>query len=331
MLVKSKFKPAWWMRNRHLQTILPRVYPIESTFKPAYQEFQLSDGDFVEITWSHQVNKIKANQPIVLLFHGLEGSFDSFYTKRMMNAIYQQGWVAVLMHFRGCGQKTNRKTQTYHSGQTADVSEFVQFLQQQHPNNPLFSIGFSLGGNVLAKFLGEQDKIKLDGAIVISAPLNLSECSKTVNQGFAKIYQKYLLDKLKRSTHKKIDHLDGSDPLLLDKQRLDQIKNMNEFDQLVTAPLNGFDDAEDYYQRCSGKQFLASITTPTLIIHAKDDPFMNESVIPNESELSSSVQFELSKTGGHVGFLAGANPLKPEFWLETRSVQYIQQRLADAS
>lgn len=329
MLIESEFKPAWWMTNRHLQTILPRAYPITSHFKPAFQEFDLSDGDFVEVTWSHQVNKIKPNQPIILLFHGLEGSFDSFYTKRMMNTLYQQGWVAVLMHFRGCGTKTNRKAQTYHSGQTADVSEFIKYLKQRHPTNPLFSIGFSLGGNVLAKYLGERKNTQLDGAIVISAPLNLSECSKTIGQGFAKVYQKYLLDKLKRSTHAKIDALNGADPLLLDKEQLDNIANMGEFDQLVTAHLNGFASAEDYYEQSSGKQFLSNITVPTLIIHAQDDPFMNETVIPSENEMSASVQFELSKKGGHVGFLTGNNPLKPEFWLETRSVKFINQLLTE--
>jgi predicted alpha/beta-fold hydrolase len=329
MLVKSEFKPAWWMTNRHLQTILPRTYPITSHFKPAFQEFELSDGDFVEVTWSHQINKIKANQPIVLLFHGLEGSFDSFYTKRMMNTIYQQGWVAVLMHFRGCGTKTNRKTQTYHSGQTEDVREFIQFLKQNHPSNPLFSIGFSLGGNVLAKYVGENLESHLDGAISISAPLNLSECSKTINQGFSKVYQKYLLEKLKKSTAQKIEALNGSDPLLLTQRELEGISNINEFDQLVTAPLNGFSSAEDYYQKSSGKQFLSTVTTPTLIIHAEDDPFMNQSVIPNNDEMSDSVQFELSKKGGHVGFLTGKNPFKPEFWLETRSVKFINQLLTE--
>ena len=329
MLVKSEFKPAWWMTNRHLQTILPRLYPITSDFKPAVQEFELSDGDFVEVTWSHQVNKIKPDQPIVLLFHGLEGSFDSFYTKRMMNTIYQQGWVAVLMHFRGCGSKTNRKAQTYHSGQTEDVSEFIDFLKHKHSTNPLFSIGFSLGGNVLTKYVGEKDTSHLDGAIAISSPLNLSECSKTINQGFAKVYQKYLLDKLKKSTQKKIDALNGQNPLLLNKQQLDSISNIGEFDQLVTAPLNDFSSAEDYYNKSSGKQFLSNITTPTLIIHAEDDPFMNQTVIPNNDEMSDSVQFELSKKGGHVGFLAGNNPLKPEFWLETRSIAFIKSLLTE--
>lgn len=328
MIVSSEFKPAWWMRNRHLQTILPRFYPARYFFSPVDSEFELSDGDFVEITWSVDPSTMSPNQPVVLVLHGLEGSFDSFYAKRMMNKIHQQGWVAVLMHFRGCGKKPNRKAQSYHSGQTSDVTEFVEHLKQNFPNHPLFAVGFSLGGNVLAKYLGEQPESGIDGAVVISAPLDLSICAKAIGSGFSKVYQKYLVDRLKNSTHEKIDFLQGAEPIPLDKQVLDTIKTLPEFDQLLTAPINGFDSAEDYYQRCSGNQFLKSITTPTLIIHAKDDPFMTEAVIPDNEMMSSTVQFELSERGGHVGFLSGWNPLNPEFWLETRASQYIQQRLA---
>mgnify|MGYP005989349125 CR=1 FL=1 len=327
MLIKSEFKPAWWMRNRHLQTILPRLYPTPCEFTPVNHDFELHDGDFVEITWSNQPEHINDQQPIVLVLHGLEGSFDSFYAKRMMNSLYLQGWTSVLMHFRGCGKKPNRKAQTYHSGQTADVAEFIQYLKQKHPNNPLYAVGFSLGGNVLAKYVGERTESLLSGAVVISAPLQLDECAKSIGTGFSKIYQKYLVDKLKVSTHEKIDCLQGAEPIPLSKQRLDKINTLIEFDDLLTAPVNGFDDAQDYYHKSSGKQFLKSITTPTLIIHAKDDPFMNETVIPKNTEMSDSVQFELSQRGGHVGFLSGSNPLNPEFWLETRSVTFIQSLL----
>lgn len=328
MIVSSEFNPAWWMRNRHLQTILPRFYPAKCDFSPVEHEFELSDGDFVEITWTEDPNKISTKRPIVLVLHGLEGSFDSFYAKRMMNKMHQQGWVGVLMHFRGCGKKPNRKAQTYHSGQTADVTEFVQHLKQQYPDHPLFAVGFSLGGNVLAKYLGEKQQSGLEGAVVISAPLDLSICAKAIGSGFSKVYQKYLVDRLKNSTHDKIDFLQGAEPIPLSKQVLDAIKTLPEFDQLLTAPVNGFDSAEDYYQRCSGNQFLKSIQTPTLIIHSKDDPFMTKAVIPSQDMMSTAVQFELSERGGHVGFLSGWNPFNPEFWLETRSSQFIQMRLS---
>lgn len=324
MLVDSKFKPAWWLKNRHAQTILPRFYPKPCDFRPRFQDFELSDGDFVELTWTGDPESVPNGQPIVLVLHGLEGSFDSFYAKRMMNAMHLNGWFSVLMHFRGCGQKPNRKVQSYHSGQTADVTEFINFLSKKYPDSPIYAVGFSLGGNVLAKYLGEHQQSPLSGGVVISAPLQLDECAESIGKGFSKIYQKYLVDKLVKSTHEKIDFLNGAEPVPINKNELDQITDLIEFDNCITAPVNGFDDANDYYLRSSSKQFLKDIQTPTLIIHAKDDPFMNENVIPNEDELSQHVRFELSERGGHVGFLSGNNPLRPEFWAETRSVEFIK-------
>lgn len=323
MIINSTFKPSWWLKNRHAQTILPRIYPKPCDFKPRFQDFELADGDFVELTWTGDPKTVPDGQPIVLVLHGLEGSFDSFYAKRMMNAMYLNGWFSVLMHFRGCGQKPNRKVQSYHSGQTADVAEFVSHLAATYPSSPIYAIGFSLGGNVLGKYLGEHVDNPVSGGVIISAPLQLDECSKSINQGFSKVYQKYLIDKLVKSTHDKIDFLNGAEPVPVDKQRLDQLKTIFDFDDCITAPVNGFDDAMDYYLSSSSKQFLKHIKTPTLIIHAKDDPFMNEKVIPELEELSEQVQFELSEQGGHVGFLSGHNPFKPEFWTETRSVEFI--------
>jgi predicted alpha/beta-fold hydrolase len=324
MIVDSKFKPAWWMRNRHAQTIIPRLYPKPCDFQPLFQDFELSDGDFVELTWTQKPDSIPAGQPIVLVLHGLEGSFDSFYAKRMMNAMHQQGWTAVLMHFRGCGQKPNRKIQSYHSGQTADVREFAEFLSLQFPQSSLYGVGFSLGGNVLAKYLGECVNNPFSAGVVISAPLQLDECATSIGTGFSKVYQKYLIDKLVASTHEKIDCLKGAEPAPISKEKLDSLVTLIEFDEHITAPINGFEGAQDYYLQSSAKQYLKYIKTPTLIIHAKDDPFMNEKVIPSLDELSSDVILELSESGGHVGFLSGRNPLKPEFWTETRSVEYIK-------
>ena len=327
MITNSAFKPAWWMRNRHLQTILPRLYPTPCDFSPFHNILELSDGDFVELTWSQRPESIADDKPIVLVLHGLEGSFDSFYAKRMMNAMYKKGWATVLMHFRGCGKRTNRKAQTYHSGQTADVVEFIARLKADFPTHPLYAVGFSLGGNVLTKYVGENEDSGLDGAVVISAPLDLAICSKAIGEGFAKVYQKYLVDKLRVSTKEKIDHLKDEFPINVSKQQLDDVVVLGEFDELVTAPLNGFKDAQDYYQQCSGNNFLKTCNTPTLIIHAKDDPFMTSEVIPTPEMLSEQVTLEVSEKGGHVGFLSGMNPFNPEFWAETRSTDFISQCL----
>ena len=331
MLVTSEFKPAWWMRNRHLQTILPRLYPKPCDFNAVYQEFEISDGDFVELTWSVSPDLIKPEQPIVLILHGLEGSFDSFYAKRMMNAMFKQGWVSVLMHFRGCGKKPNRQAQTYHSGQTQDVTEFIAHLKQEFPQHPLFAVGFSLGGNVLSKYVGEQDHTILDGAVVISAPLDLALCANAISKGFAKVYQKYLVDKLRSSTKEKIDFLKGSFPINVSFKQLEKAKTLIDFDNMITAPLNGFKNALDYYRQSSGNQFLRYCQTNTLILHAKDDPFMTEAVIPKVKDLSRNVTLEVSAKGGHVGFISGLNPFKPEFWAETRTVNYINQRILERS
>lgn len=319
---KSAFKPAWWLRNRHLQTIIPRLYPVPCDFKVWHTQYDLSDGDFVEITWSIRPQDLAPKQPIVLVLHGLEGSFDSFYAKRMMNTMHLQGWASVLMHFRGCGSRTNRKAQTYHSGQTADVTEFIQYLKQRFPDNPIYAVGFSLGGNVLAKYVGETAESLLNGAVVISAPLDLTICAKAIGKGFAKVYQKYLVDKLVRSTCKKLDYLKQDFPLNITTEQVKAIKTLEEFDDKITAPLNGFVDGLDYYQQASANQYLQSATTPMLIIHAEDDPFMTKDVVPTPSQLSQTIRLEVSKHGGHVGFISGDNPFKPEFWTETRTTQF---------
>ena len=324
MLVTSKFKPAWWMTNRHAQTILPRLYPKPCDFRPRFQDFELSDGDFVELTWSGDPEHVPERKPIVVVLHGLEGSFDSFYAKRMMNAMHQNDWFSVLMHFRGCGAKPNRQPHSYHSGQTTDVVEFVNHLRQRFPHSPIYAIGFSLGGNVLAKYLGEFPDNPLSGGVVISAPLQLKACAETIGKGFAKVYQKYLVDKLVASTQDKIKHLNGATGLKLSAEDVAEFTNIIDFDEHITAPMNNFDGAEDYYRQASAKPYLQHIKTPTLIIHAQDDPFMNHEVIPAESELSAQVQFELSETGGHVGFISGSNPFNPVFWTELRSVDFIQ-------
>lgn len=328
-LNQSQFKPAWWLKNRHLQTIVPRFYSVPCDFTAWHNQFDLSDGDFVEVTWSQHPNKIPKHQPIVLVLHGLEGSFDSFYAKRMMNKMFNNGWTAVLMHFRGCGNQTNRKAQTYHSGQTDDVAEFVEYLSQRYPNNPIYAVGFSLGGNVLTKYVGERENALLCGAVVISAPLDLSICANAIGKGFAKVYQKYLVDKLVRSTTRKIDYLQNAFPIAISAREVQQIKTLIDFDDKITAPLNGFANGEDYYQQSSGKQFLAQCKTPTLVIHAKDDPFMTKAVVPNADQVSEYVTLAISEQGGHVGFLSGNNPLKPEFWTETKTTEFFHQLMAE--
>lgn len=326
MIVHSSFKPAWWMKNPHLQTILPRVYRKRSAIHTIDEQFELKDGDFVQLNWTEKP-KAASTQPIVVVFHGLGGSIDSFYTIGMMKAIAANGWLGVLMHFRGCGEQTNRHAQAYHSDATADATEFLTWLKEQYPNRPIAALGFSLGGNMLAKYLGEQGQNSpLDAAVVISAPLQLAPCAQRMSRSFSRVYQKYLLDKLKVGIIEKLNYLKGKFPIDISIKEIRAIKTLREFDNKITGPLHGFNDADDYYTRCSGLPFLKNISTNTLIIHAADDPFMTDQVHPQPGDLSSNVRFELSSGGGHVGFLSGKNPLKPQFWLEHRAPEYIKEQ-----
>ncbi|WP_199610348.1 hydrolase [Flocculibacter collagenilyticus] len=325
MIVKSLFKPAWWLKHCHLQTIMPRVIRKHFHLSTQPELLELPDGDFVELAWTQKVSH-QTTTPIVLVFHGLEGSVNSVYAKGMMKAIADAGWTGVLMHFRGCGSDINRLARAYHSGETDDANYFINHIRKHYPNSPLAAVGFSLGGNVLAKYLGEQgDKSPLSCAAVICAPFDLASSSHRITQGSSKIYQKYLLDMLKTSTINKLQKMQQGFPLSYSPYDVKRFKTLREFDNAITAPIHGFIDAEDYYQRASGMPFLKSIRVPSLIIHAKDDPFMSDAVIPKTHQLSSAIRYELSEHGGHVGFIAGHNPRKPIFWLEHRIPQFFAE------
>lgn len=217
------------------------------------------------------------------------------------------------MHFRGCHGVANKLPRAYHSGDTADFALFLQLCRSRYPQRPLLAVGFSLGGNVLVKYCGETGADNLlSGAVAVCAPLALAPSSDRINQGFSKIYQRYLLGRLKRTMLRKLAvHADF--PLALTPRDIHKIRSIRQFDDLLTAPLHGFRDAEHYYRSCSGLNFLPQVQNPLLLIHALDDPFLSPAVIP--TQLPPSVQLKLYPRGGHVGFLAGT-PWRPQFWLD---------------
>ncbi|TLU64693.1 hydrolase [Thalassotalea litorea] len=315
----SNFKPAWWLKNRHLQTMAAKILRRKQSIQVVEETIELSDGDFLDLVWTEDPQN-SPDKPIVLVLHGLEGSINSHYAKGMMNAIKQRGWVGLLMHFRGCSGRPNRHAQSYHSGATDDVHFITQWLQQRFPERQHGILGFSLGGNVLAKYLAEDPAPIYRSAVVICAPLHLASCAQQIDIGFSKIYQKYLVDMLKDSTSEKvtmklIKHIDH--------QELKAITSIHEFDQKITAPLNGFKDANDYYEKASGIFVLDRINRPTLILHAQDDPFLCNDHIMEMDVSNPNLTLEVSKYGGHVGFIAGTNPFKPMYWLEERVLDHI--------
>lgn len=316
----SDFVAPWWAKNRHIQTIFPRFLQKRQALSFRLENFTLSDGDFVKLAW---VGDVTTARGLVVMFHGLEGSIHSHYCHDMAADLERRGYAIVVMHFRGCGGELNHKARSYHSGETSDPWEFIRWLDVNFPAIPKFAIGFSLGGNMLLKLMGEHpQQLIIKAVMAVSAPLQLAECAESINRGFAKLYQRYLLKSMLSTLRKKMTTINYQDQLDIKLNELVRLKNVRDFDQHITAPLHGFNGADDYYQRCSAMAFLSKIQTPTLIIHAKDDPFMNEKVLPHAEQLSTKVRVEFSEQGGHVGFLQGS-PWRPKIWMQQRAADYL--------
>lgn len=319
--MQSNFRPAWWLPSSHLQTVWPSLF--RRTKRPLQtrrERFELPDGDFLDLDWSLK----HEGRPIVLILHGLEGSIDSPYARGMFHAIEDQGWRGLFVHFRSCSGEPNRLPRIYHSGETGDLDVVVKALLQREPKVALGAVGFSLGGNVLLKWLGELGANNpLKAAIAVSVPLELEKAVTRVNKGFSKLYQWHMLRCLLQKMDWKFQEQDPPFPF----PSRNAIRTLRDFDEAITAPLHGFTCAADYYQKSSSRQYLPKITVPTLLLQAKDDPLLTHDLLPSDDELPAAVRLELSENGGHVGFVSGTVPWRPEYWLEKRVPLFLQQYL----
>jgi len=313
------FKPAWWCRGPHGQTLWARLARRPPHVALQRERLELPDGDFIDLDWTE-----KGSGPIVIVLHGLEGSSDSPYARGLLRAIERRGWRGIVMHFRGCSGEPNRLARSYHSGDTGDLDFLATTLRRREPRTPLATVGFSLGGNVLLKWLGKAGGVTpLHAAVAVSVPFVLHGAAERLQQGFSRLYQWQLLRSLRQTVAAKQRHME----LPLKRRDLSTLKNFRDFDEYVTAPLHGFDSADHYYTASSSRQYLGGITVPTLLLHASDDPFMTESAIPRPDELSESVTLELSPHGGHVGFVTGVWPWRPRYWLDERIPAYLARYL----
>jgi predicted alpha/beta-fold hydrolase len=314
------FRPAWWLSNRHLQTIWPVLCRARIRLETHRERLELPDGDFLDVDW------VGREGPIVIVLHGLQGSAESNYARGLLKQIEARGWRGALMHFRGCSGEANRLPRSYHSGETADVDWFARELRRREPETPLAGVAYSLGGNVLLKWLGESGTDNpLKAAVAVSIPFELGTAADSMESGFARVYQWYLVRKLKKALRAKIAN--GSFELPLSGADLDRLRSFREFDGAVTAPMHGFRSAQDYYERCSSRQFVDRIETPTLVLHAADDPLMRSGVIPPPEERSAHVAFEISPNGGHVGFVSGSWPWSAQYWLEDRIPKFLEAHI----
>ena len=325
-IIRSDFQAPRWLRNRHAQTIYPLMpWAFRRRPKVRREVLELPDGDVTAVDWVVSKDSLPPTAPLLVILHGLEGSANSSYARMLMHAANMRGWHCCVMHFRDCGDYTNRLPRRYHAGETNDVRFFLGELEASEQYGPLAAVGYSLGGNVLLKYLGEAaDTTPLRAACAVSAPLSLDKCSDALNTGFSKVYQYYLIKRMKSAVRRKFDRHTAA----FDWQRAMAAETFDEFDDAVTAPLHGFDGKQDYYDRCSSVNYLGSITRPTLIINSLDDPFMTSDVIPPAARLSDSVTIELCLHGGHVGFIDGGTPWSPSFYLPDRITGFLEPYMA---
>jgi predicted alpha/beta-fold hydrolase len=318
---KNQFKSAWWLPNSHLQTIWPAVCRPSLKQLPLERErLELPDGDFIDLDWSGK----HLSGPLVLILHGFEGSIESHYSKGMLKTINQRGWRGVFMHFRGCSGEPNRLPRGYHSGETKDVDFVVKTLFSREPNTEMAAIGYSLGGNMLLKWLGETgDKNPLRAAIAISVPFYLHKAFERIERGFSRFYQWYLV----RLARDRLIHKFEVVKPPFDLSGLSDVMGIRDLDRKYTVPVHGFSSVDEYYTSTSSRYYLHAIRVPTLLIQAKDDPFMTEDVIPDPYELSPSITLDITETGGHVGFVSGKFPWRPHYWLEERVPEFLKQHL----
>ena len=304
-----------WLPGGHAQTLWPLL------IKPAppamhRQRWQTPDGDFID------VDRIDgpATAPLLVLFHGLEGSARSHYAISVAHAAKAAGWRFALPHFRGCSGELNRKPRAYHSGDSAEIDWILRRLKAEASAPPLFAAGVSLGGNALLKWAGERGEAAggvAHAVAAVCAPLDLAACGHHLARGFNRVYTRHFLNTLKPISEARLKQF----PELFDAARMRAAKNLFEFDDAVTAPIHGFAGAEDYWARSSAKPWLAHIGIPALVLNARNDPFLPARYLPKADEVSTSVVLEQPAGGGHVGFPHGAFPGKLD-WLPQRLLHF---------
>lgn len=311
------YRAPAWLPGGHLQTIYSslciRVPPIAHR----RERLELPDGDFLDFDWVDG----PAGAPVVVLFHGLEGSADSLYARDLMIHARMRGWHGVVAHFRGCSGEDNRLPRAYFAGDSADIERMLRHVKSLHAHAPVHAVGVSLGGNALLKWLGEQGEAALalvERAAGVSAPLDMAAAGRTLDRGFnRRVYTARFLVTLKQKALRKAAQFPG----VLDAEAIAAATTFREFDTLVTARLHGFRDADDYWQKASSKPLLRAIAVPTLVVNARNDPFLPAQVLPSPNEVSPAVTLEQPAAGGHVAFPSGPFPGRLD-WLPRRLMQH---------
>jgi len=306
-----------WLPGGHLQTIYPATCIAKPKVRYRRERWQTPDGDFIDIDFVDGT----PGQPFVVLFHGLEGSSDSHYARSLMAKVSALGWSGAVPHFRGCSGELNHAPRFYHSGDADEVDWIVRRLHtgRKAASAKFYVCGVSLGGNALLRWLGESQHQAdiVDAACAISAPLDLAGGGAALSRGLNLVYTRVFLQTLKPKCLQKLHQF----PDLFDRETMLRARNLYEFDNIVTAPLHGFRNTDDYWHRASAKHVLSDITVPTLVLNAKNDPFLPAQHLPRTA--SRHVTLEYPEHGGHVGFTVGSVPGRLD-WLPQRMLHFLQ-------
>ena len=307
------FIPAWWCRSGHAQTMWA------STLRPSpaipgcrRERWDTPDGDFLDL----DCVPAEVGRPILVVLHGLESSSRAPQVHGMLQAAQRHRWRAVALNFRSCSGEPNRLRRSYHGGETTDVGWVIQRLADRYPNDPIYGVGWSLGGNVLLKYMGEAGGAPpmLRAAAAISAPFDLAASARAFEESVVtRLYMRRLLRSLKQKTRAKV----GWYPDLLDLRRVEAVQTIRQFDEVVTAPVHGFASARAYWAASSCGPFLASIRRPTLLINALDDPLVPPDGLPRAAvSRNPHLTALFVDAGGHAGFVSGVQPMQPVWWAE---------------
>lgn len=316
--INDQLQPNLFFRNKHFNTLY-RYIRNKELISFTRERMQTSDADFIDLDISSVQSK-----KVIIAIHGLEGSSKSSYIQSLTYKANQQDYDVVAMNLRGCSGEPNLLASSYHSGKTSDVLEVIQFVEQKNSYDEMHLIGYSLGGNLTLKLVGELENNYpsiLKSAIGISVPCDLKGSSQILNKGFNKLYQYNMLSTLLKKAEYKIKQFPN---LKINREKVLQAKNFETYDDYFTSQLNGFKNADDYYKKSSCKQFIPAIKIPSLLINALDDSFLSESCYPyKEAEKNNNFTFLTPKYGGHVGFYSSFNT-ETNFWLENQILSFIK-------
>jgi len=319
-----RYQAPWWLPGGHLQTLYPYFFLKPQAPPYRRERWETPDGDFIDLDWV--IQEQNQSSPLVALFHGLEGGSGSHYATALMHAVMRNQSRRVVVHFRGCSGEPNRLPRAYHSGDADEIAWILQRLRRLDAAFPLFAAGVSLGGNALLKWLAREQtaaREMIDAAAAVSAPLDLMTAGDRLGAGLNRLYGLHFLQTLKPKSLAKLERFPG----LYDGQVVSKARTLREFDNVVTAPLHGYRDTDDYWQRASSKPDLRGIAVPTLIVHARNDPFLPGPHLPTASDVSQSVTLDFPEHGGHTGFASGPFPGNLD-WLPQRLLAFFSTRIS---